>query len=37
VLLRYTNSTAEISAEGSQAFDVRAGGFQIAAGVRVRF
>jgi len=37
VLLRYAKSTAEISAQGSQAFDVRAGGFQIAAGVRVRF
>jgi hypothetical protein len=37
VLLRYAKSTAEITAPGSQPFDVRAGGFQIAVGVRVRF
>jgi hypothetical protein len=37
VLLRYAKSTAEISASDSQSFDVRAGGFQIAVGVRVRF
>ena len=38
VLLRYAGSTAEISvAEAPQSVDVQAGGFQIAAGVRVRF
>jgi Outer membrane protein beta-barrel domain len=37
VLLRYAKSTAEITPSDSQSFDVRAGGFQIAAGVRVRF
>jgi opacity protein-like surface antigen len=37
VLLRFARSTAEVSAESSQSIDVKAGGFQIAAGVRVRF
>ena len=37
VLLRYAKSTAEVSAADSPAVDVRAGGFQIAVGVRVRF
>jgi hypothetical protein len=37
VLLRYAKSTAEVSASGSQSVDVRAGGFQIAVGVRARF
>jgi len=37
VLLRYAKSTAEVSASGSPSVDVRAGGFQIAVGVRVRF
>ena len=37
LLLRYAKSTAEVSAADSQSVDVRAGGFQIAVGVRVRF
>lgn len=37
LLLRYAKSTAEVSAADSPSIDVRAGGFQIAVGVRVRF
>jgi hypothetical protein len=37
VLLRYAKSTAEVSAADSASVDVRAGGFQIAVGVQVRF
>jgi hypothetical protein len=38
VLLRYAKSTANISVEGAtQSADVKAGGFQFAAGVRARF
>jgi Outer membrane protein beta-barrel domain len=38
VLIRFARSTAEITTEeASQSTDVKAGGFQIAAGVRVRF
>jgi opacity protein-like surface antigen len=37
VLLRFARSTAEVSAENSPSVDVKAGGFQIAAGVRYRF
>jgi hypothetical protein len=38
VLLRFARSTAEISVEEApESVDVRAGGFQIAGGIRVRF